>query len=138
MQLTDESICDSCRARLGTKLFVMYPDDSVVCYRVCQLEQFLLFGLQLTSLHESLTWLVVTQMRTLDWSPKCIVDESVHMKTVCSVNHMINLVVFSNMYMDICRFTWLPSCPFNNQLELFELVCCFAGVFVKNKTLALR
>ncbi|GJN36406.1 hypothetical protein PR202_gb25262 [Eleusine coracana subsp. coracana] len=35
VQLTDESICDSCRARLGTKLFVMYPDDSVVCYRVC-------------------------------------------------------------------------------------------------------
>jgi hypothetical protein len=34
VQLTDESICDSCRARLGTKLFVMYPDDSVVCYRV--------------------------------------------------------------------------------------------------------
>uniref|UniRef100_A0ACD5VAD0 Uncharacterized protein n=1 Tax=Avena sativa TaxID=4498 RepID=A0ACD5VAD0_AVESA len=33
VQLTDESICDSCRARLGTKLFVMYPDDSVVCYR---------------------------------------------------------------------------------------------------------
>ena len=36
VQLTDESICDSCRARLGTKLFVMYPDDSVVCYRVCR------------------------------------------------------------------------------------------------------
>ncbi|XP_072950296.1 vacuolar sorting protein 3 isoform X1 [Typha angustifolia] len=33
VQLNDESICDSCRARLGTKLFVMYPDDSVVCYR---------------------------------------------------------------------------------------------------------
>lgn len=40
MQLTDESICDSCRARLGTKLFAMYPDDSVVCYRVCLLRCF--------------------------------------------------------------------------------------------------
>jgi hypothetical protein len=53
VQLTDESICDSCRARLGTKLFVMYPDDSVVCYRVCQLKTILLFGLLFTSLNEN-------------------------------------------------------------------------------------
>ncbi|KAJ1704228.1 hypothetical protein LUZ63_004007 [Rhynchospora breviuscula] len=33
VQLNDESMCDSCHARLGTKLFVMYPDNSVVCYR---------------------------------------------------------------------------------------------------------
>lgn len=34
-QINDESTCDSCHARLGTKLFAMYPDDSVVCYKVC-------------------------------------------------------------------------------------------------------
>ncbi|CAL9045081.1 unnamed protein product [Musa banksii] len=33
VQINDESICDSCRSRLGTKLFAMYPDDSVVCYK---------------------------------------------------------------------------------------------------------
>ncbi|XP_010930300.1 vacuolar sorting protein 3 isoform X1 [Elaeis guineensis] len=33
VQINDESICDSCHARLGTKLFAMYPDDSVVCYK---------------------------------------------------------------------------------------------------------
>ncbi|KAK1314503.1 hypothetical protein QJS10_CPA06g01500 [Acorus calamus] len=32
-QINDECVCDSCRARLGTKLFAMYPDDSVVCYK---------------------------------------------------------------------------------------------------------
>ncbi|KAG4400740.1 hypothetical protein GLYMA_07G119900v4 [Glycine max] len=34
VQINDESLCDSCDARLGTKLFAMYPDDSVVCYKV--------------------------------------------------------------------------------------------------------
>ncbi|XP_021739738.1 transforming growth factor-beta receptor-associated protein 1-like isoform X2 [Chenopodium quinoa] len=33
VQLNDESLCDSCHARLGTKLFAMYPDDSIVCYK---------------------------------------------------------------------------------------------------------
>ncbi|KAH7681193.1 Quinoprotein alcohol dehydrogenase-like protein [Dioscorea alata] len=33
VQISDESICDSCHARLGTKLFAMYPDDSIVCYK---------------------------------------------------------------------------------------------------------
>lgn len=33
MQINDESLCDSCNARLGTKLFAMYPDDTVVCYK---------------------------------------------------------------------------------------------------------
>ncbi|MCL7042047.1 hypothetical protein MKW94_022037 [Papaver nudicaule] len=33
IQINDESSCDSCHARLGTKLFAMYPDDSVVCYK---------------------------------------------------------------------------------------------------------
>ncbi|GAB2281147.1 hypothetical protein Dimus_015751 [Dionaea muscipula] len=33
VQISDESLCDSCHARLGTKLFAMYPDDSVVCYK---------------------------------------------------------------------------------------------------------
>ncbi|KDP36452.1 hypothetical protein JCGZ_08582 [Jatropha curcas] len=33
VQINDESLCDSCHARLGTKLFAMYPDDSVVCYK---------------------------------------------------------------------------------------------------------
>ncbi|KAG6481905.1 vacuolar sorting protein 3-like isoform X1 [Zingiber officinale] len=33
VQINDESTCDSCRSRLGTKLFAMYPDDSVVCYK---------------------------------------------------------------------------------------------------------
>jgi hypothetical protein len=34
VQINDESVCDSCHARLGTKLFAMYPDDTVVCYKV--------------------------------------------------------------------------------------------------------
>ncbi|XP_011090061.1 transforming growth factor-beta receptor-associated protein 1 [Sesamum indicum] len=33
VQINDESICDSCHARLGTKLFAMYPDDAIVCYK---------------------------------------------------------------------------------------------------------
>ncbi|GAB2262656.1 hypothetical protein Droror1_Dr00003653 [Drosera rotundifolia] len=33
VQISDESLCDSCHARLGTKLFAMYPDDSIVCYK---------------------------------------------------------------------------------------------------------
>ncbi|XP_015883796.3 vacuolar sorting protein 3 [Ziziphus jujuba] len=33
VQINDESLCDSCHARLGTKLFAMYPDDTVVCYK---------------------------------------------------------------------------------------------------------
>ncbi|KAI3455861.1 hypothetical protein Pfo_012524 [Paulownia fortunei] len=33
VQINDESTCDSCHARLGTKLFAMYPDDSIVCYK---------------------------------------------------------------------------------------------------------
>lgn len=33
IQINDESSCDSCHARLGTKLFAMYPDDSIVCYK---------------------------------------------------------------------------------------------------------
>nr|GLL30044.1 transforming growth factor-beta receptor-associated protein 1 [Ipomoea trifida] len=31
--INDESVCDSCHARLGTKLFAMYPDDTIVCYK---------------------------------------------------------------------------------------------------------
>lgn len=31
--INDETVCDSCHARLGTKLFAMYPDDTVVCYK---------------------------------------------------------------------------------------------------------
>jgi hypothetical protein len=34
VQINDESLCDSCNARLGTKLFAMYPDDTIVCYKV--------------------------------------------------------------------------------------------------------
>lgn len=37
VQINDESLCDSCHARLGTKLFAMYPDDSIVCYKVDKL-----------------------------------------------------------------------------------------------------
>lgn len=33
--INDDSVCDSCHARLGTKLFAMYPDDTIVCYKVC-------------------------------------------------------------------------------------------------------
>ncbi|KAK7293024.1 hypothetical protein RJT34_15884 [Clitoria ternatea] len=33
VQINDESLCDSYDARLGTKLFTMYPDDIVVCYK---------------------------------------------------------------------------------------------------------
>eukprot|EP01018_Ginkgo_biloba_P015024 Gb_27372 [translate_table: standard] len=33
VQINDESLCDSCHARLGTKLFAMYPNDLVVCYK---------------------------------------------------------------------------------------------------------
>ncbi|KAL2525163.1 Vacuolar sorting protein 39 [Abeliophyllum distichum] len=31
--INDESVCNSCHARLGTKLFAMYPDDTIVCYK---------------------------------------------------------------------------------------------------------
>lgn len=34
VQINEETLCDSCHSRLGTKLFAMYPDDSVVCYKV--------------------------------------------------------------------------------------------------------
>lgn len=37
VQINDESLCDSCYARLGTKLFAMYPDDTIVCYKVSPL-----------------------------------------------------------------------------------------------------
>lgn len=33
VQINEESLCDSCHARLGTKLFAMYPDDTIVCYK---------------------------------------------------------------------------------------------------------
>lgn len=33
VQINDESVCDSCHARLGTKLFAMYPDDAILCYK---------------------------------------------------------------------------------------------------------
>ncbi|KAL9224802.1 hypothetical protein vseg_000803 [Gypsophila vaccaria] len=33
VQINDESLCDSCHARLGTKLFAMYPDDTIACYK---------------------------------------------------------------------------------------------------------
>ncbi|KAM0048430.1 putative vacuolar sorting protein 39/Transforming growth factor beta receptor-associated domain 2 [Helianthus debilis subsp. tardiflorus] len=33
VQINDESLCDSCHARLGTKLFAMCPDDTIVCYK---------------------------------------------------------------------------------------------------------
>lgn len=33
VQINDESLCDCCHSRLGTKLFAMYPNDSVVCYK---------------------------------------------------------------------------------------------------------
>lgn len=38
VQINDESLCDSCHARLGTKLFAMYPDDTIVCYKVGNIE----------------------------------------------------------------------------------------------------
>ena len=38
VQINDESLCDSCHARLGTKLFAMYPDDTIVCYKVCDID----------------------------------------------------------------------------------------------------
>ncbi|CAN4116190.1 unnamed protein product [Withania somnifera] len=31
--INDDSVCDSCHSRLGTKLFAMYPDDTIVCYK---------------------------------------------------------------------------------------------------------
>ncbi|KAI5072328.1 hypothetical protein GOP47_0012434 [Adiantum capillus-veneris] len=31
--VTDQSLCGSCFARFGTKLFALYPNDSVVCYK---------------------------------------------------------------------------------------------------------
>ena len=34
VQINDESLCDSCHACLGPKLFAMYPDDTIVCYKV--------------------------------------------------------------------------------------------------------
>ena len=41
VQINDESLCDSCHARLGTKLFAMYPDDSIVCYKVGNTENYI-------------------------------------------------------------------------------------------------
>ena len=38
VQINDESLCDSCHARLGTKLFAMYPDDTIVCYKVSNVD----------------------------------------------------------------------------------------------------
>ncbi|GFZ01540.1 vacuolar sorting protein 39 [Actinidia rufa] len=38
VQINDESLCDSCHARLGTKLFAMYPDDTIVCYKVSNID----------------------------------------------------------------------------------------------------
>ena len=40
--ITTDTACARCRARIGTKLFALYPDDTVVCYKVsspsvCQL-----------------------------------------------------------------------------------------------------
>jgi hypothetical protein len=32
--ITTDTICGRCRARIGTKLFVLFPDDSIVCYKV--------------------------------------------------------------------------------------------------------
>ncbi|KAK3037099.1 hypothetical protein RJ639_029941 [Escallonia herrerae] len=38
VQINDECLCDSCHARLGTKLFAMYPDDTIVCYKVGEID----------------------------------------------------------------------------------------------------
>lgn len=46
--INDESVCDSCHARLGTKLFAMYPDDTIVCYKVCNFGYLLVFQVLLT------------------------------------------------------------------------------------------
>lgn len=35
--ITDDTICGRCHARIGTKLFVLYPDDSIVCYKCSRL-----------------------------------------------------------------------------------------------------
>lgn len=35
--VTDDTTCGRCRARIGTKLFVLFPDDSIVCYKVLRL-----------------------------------------------------------------------------------------------------
>lgn len=34
MCITTDTACARCRARIGTKLFALYPDDTVVCYKV--------------------------------------------------------------------------------------------------------
>lgn len=33
--ITADSTCGSCGARIGTKLFALYPDESIFCYKVC-------------------------------------------------------------------------------------------------------
>jgi len=35
--ITDDTICGRCHARIGTKLFVLYPDNSIVCYKCSRL-----------------------------------------------------------------------------------------------------
>lgn len=50
VQINDESLCDSCNARLGTKLFAMYPDDCVVCYKVWLSSSQLMLEIELLSL----------------------------------------------------------------------------------------
>ncbi|KAJ7540755.1 hypothetical protein O6H91_10G029200 [Diphasiastrum complanatum] len=33
VQITDESLCGSCGARIGTKLFALYPNDALACFK---------------------------------------------------------------------------------------------------------
>lgn len=47
VQINEESLCHSCHARLGTKLTAMYPEDTIVCYKVCW--PFMLFGFSIKS-----------------------------------------------------------------------------------------
>lgn len=32
--ITADTVCGSCNARIGTKLFALYPNDMIFCYKV--------------------------------------------------------------------------------------------------------
>ncbi|XP_024522989.1 transforming growth factor-beta receptor-associated protein 1 homolog [Selaginella moellendorffii] len=39
IQVTGESVCSSCNARIGTKLFAVFPNESIACYKCLRLHE---------------------------------------------------------------------------------------------------
>ncbi|XP_038723971.1 vacuolar sorting protein 3-like isoform X1 [Tripterygium wilfordii] len=70
VQINDDSLCDSCHARLGTKLFAMYPDDTVVCYKVITILCISLYFFHVVFVCFSWVFLLVCQL-TERFTTKC-------------------------------------------------------------------